>query len=358
MDRESDPVAALVAAVAERSISYDGLSVSKSDGLYTFETTERQVTDLTASALGETAAGDPFVDNWFHWTQRSRSTAEQAFLRWVEHAEERSVPERYSALTSGVVVREWGQLRITATVVDGGRRYGLRHSDDRDADPAELERFVDPLKAREIATTDDKGRYRPLKTAPTLSTGWLFPELTGASLVEAIDFIYPATIQNWALEREGELDVTNWADAADRQSGIYAMVDELSGEQLEWLTEACCVDSQCLKRREWDAADGEEIDTPHGAGAFPCREPCSVVISAARKWTQIEREDTERYTVELTPSEKAQLEALVAAVADGRIDEIREAEFSDPANRQRARYLRAKRFDAEGTLSAESDRPN
>jgi hypothetical protein len=111
------------------------------------------------------------------------------------------------------------------------------------------------------------------------------------------------------------------------------------------------VDSQCLKRRAWDRNEDEKLDAPRGEGEFPCREPCSLVVAAARKWTKLEEEATQTYEFELTPSEKAQLEAIVDAVADSRIDEIREADVYDGANRYRARYLRAKRFDEEGRLS-------
>ena len=87
-----------------------------------------------------------------------------------------------------------------------------------------------------------------------------------------------------------------------------------------------------------------------GDGVFPCREPCSMVIAAARKWTRLESEQSRTYEFDLTPSEKAQIEAIIDAVADGRADEIREADTSDGANRYRARYLRAKLFDDDGNL--------
>jgi hypothetical protein len=74
------------------------------------------------------------------------------------------------------------------------------------------------------------------------------------------------------------------------------------------------------------------------------------VLSAARQWTKLDGEGARTYEFELTPSEKEQLEAIVDAVADGRIDDIREADLYEGANRYRARYLRAKRFDDEGNL--------
>ncbi|TKX77681.1 hypothetical protein EXE53_25295, partial [Halorubrum sp. SD626R] len=121
-------------------------------------------------------------------------------------------------------------------------------------------------------------------------------------------------------------------------------------EHVNWGAEACCDDSQCLKRREWEYDADTELDVDGGDGAFPCREPCSVVVSAARKWTRLESEQPRTYEFELTPSEKEQVEDIIDAVADGRIDEIREADTKEGANRYRARFLRAKRFDDEGNL--------
>jgi hypothetical protein len=142
----------------------------------------------------------------------------------------------------------------------------------------------------------------------------------------------------------------------ERQTGIYGLIqtwDRGEGhEHVEWVAEASCDDSQCLKRREWQYDDETELDAPGGDGAFPCREPCSLVIAAARKWTKLESEEPETYEFELTPSEKEQLEEIVDAVADGRTDEIRDADVYDGANRYRARFLRAKLFDEDGHLPA------
>ena len=278
----------------------------------------------------------------------------RAFLRWIEDADGATVATRYAALAEGIE-RAWGQLRVTATVTDRGeRRYEVRHADDAGVDRAELAAHDDPLEARDVVTFDEKGRYRPLKTAPTLRRGWVFPELGPRDAYEVVETVYPATVANWHREREGELDVNHWRETMARQSGIYGVIktwDRGEGyEHVNWVAEACCDDSQCLKRREWQYDDETDLDVDGGDGVFPCREPCSVVVSAARKWTRLESERPRTYEFELTPSEKEQLEAVVDAVADGRIDEIREADTKEGANRYRARFLRAKLFDDEGNL--------
>jgi hypothetical protein len=234
------------------------------------------------------------------------------------------------------------------------RRYRVCHVDDTGERVEDLDVHTDPLDAREVAETDERGRYRPLSTAPSLRRGWAFADLGPAEVVRTVETFYPATVANWHREREGELDVSHWRDTVSRQTGIYRVVDTwdrgVGYEHVNWVAEACCADSQCLKRREWEYDDETDLDVEGGDGEFPCREPCSLVVSAARRWTRLEGEQSRTYEFELTPSEKEQVEAIVDAVADGRTDEIREADTSEGANRYRARFLRAKRFDDEGNL--------
>ena len=381
-DVDDAQLEALVAA-AEEGVALDGLIVTdeggengeggedredgqdgkdgedREDGVgdrYTFATGSDTHAGLDEAGLGRVAAQNPwYVSNWYYWEAIERPPAERAFLRWLEDADERDVPDRYEAMAEGRLAASWGQLHVTIRLGEHGHRvYTVRHAEDADREPEALEVHTDPRDAREIVTFDDRGRYRPLKTAPTLPTGWAFVDLDGRALAETVGFVYPATVANWYRERRGELDVSHWRETMARQTGIYGVVetwDRGEGhEHVNWVAEACCVDSQCLKRREWAYDEETPLEVDGGDGAFPCREPCSLVVSAARTWTTLEGEEPRTYEFELTPSEKEQLEAIVDAVADGRTDDIREADFSDGANRYRARFLRAKRFDDEGDL--------
>jgi len=343
-------VEALVEA-AEEGVEIDGLRIAQERSGYRFETPERTHEGLSGSELRTAAEESPwFVSNWHYWTHvvGGPESARYEYLRWVEGADDHAVPERYEALSTGLT-REWGQLSITATLADDGvRRYDLRHVADGDRAEEDLETHVDPLDARRIATYDDDGRYRPLSTAPTLRTGWVYPDLDGRALVETVEFLYPATVENWNRERRGELDITHFRETAERQTGIYSIVEGLSVEELEAAAEACCVDSQCLKRRMWDEDEETPLDVPRGEEAFPCREPCSLLVTAARKFVTLGREETRSYEFELTPTEKEQIEGIIDAVADGRVGEIREADLNDGANRYRARYLRALRGGEHG----------
>jgi len=353
-------LAAFREQLAEGAIEYDGLSAEydADADIYHIETPDRQMR-VAADELGtvdpEQAA---YLTNWYFHTQEVGSEVKQAFCRWLEAAEEQPVPDRYDALEDGIA-REWGQLRITTTISnDGTRRYELRHIDDSDVDADALTTHTDPFDARDIGTLDAQGRYRPLKTAPSLDTGWIFPDLSADEVHEAVEAFYPATVVNWYREGRGELDIDHWRDEQDRQSGIYNLITVLPDEAVEWAAAACCDDSQCLKRREWELSADEPLDADGGDGVFPCREPCSMVVAAGREWAKLEREETQTYEFALTPSEKEQIEAIIDAVADDELDEIREADIGNGANRWRARYLREKRFDDDGTLSGTPTHPD
>jgi hypothetical protein len=369
MTTSAEPVDALV-ETAPDGIDFDGLHVEADDDSYTFETPETTTAGLDEVDLRAIATDSTYVTNWYFWHAVAPQKDDRwAFLRWLEDADagngdgdadsgaDVDVEERYEALSNGVVT-EWGQLRIEATLDDtgaGARAYELRHVDDAGVDALSLDSYDDPLDARDIATTDPAGRYRPLKTAPSLRVGWRFADLGPRALVEAVEAFYPATVPNWHREREGELDVTHWEEAIGRQTGMYGVVKTWNRgegyEHVNWVADACCDDSQCLKRREWQYDSETALDVDGGDGAFPCREPCSLVVSASRRWTKLEAEEARTYEFELTPSEKEQVEAIIDAVADGRVGEIREADVYEGANRYRTRFLRAKLFDDEGNLA-------
>ena len=337
---------------APDEISFDGLDVTF-DGEYDYRTPNVEFTGLSEAELRAVATGSEYVTNWYFWHALAPQKDDRwAFLRWLEG--EDAVSERYERLEDGTVT-EWGQLRIEVTLDSGGRRrYRLTHADDTGES---LTAYDDPRKARELCTYTDSGDYRPLKTAPTLRTGWEFAALGPAELVQTIDFFYPATIANWHQERTGTLDVTHWRETMERQTGMYGVIetwDRGEGhEHVEWVAESCCQDSQCLKRRVWQYDDDTELETPGGDGVFPCREPCSLVVTAARQFTKLDAEETQSYEFELTPSEKEQLEALIDAVADGEVADIRDADLKSGANQFRTRFLRARRFDEDGNLAGQ-----
>ena len=304
------------------------------------------------------------------------ATARAAFVERVDRAVE----------TSGAST--WGQLLITdaeagvgsgtsagdGSTPDGSRTYELRHEADRNTDPAALDTYTDSDAAQELARFDDEGEYRPLKSAPTLVRGWRLTGLDSRGLTRAISSFYPASVPNWYREREGYLDVTHYAETAARQTGMYDPVDELSGRALDRAVRACCTDDVCLKRRVWEAGEdgdagdagdavgntdgsGREIDAPPGDGAFPCREPCSLFVAAAREFVLAERDgdgnahdDGDTASTTLTETDREDLDAILTELVENPegVTPVRDGEASEPTNRYRVRYLREKLRDMDG----------
>ncbi len=76
-----------------------------------------------------------------------------------------------SAITAEIKqVTEAGALgQVAITPLAGA--YELRHVQDKGGDDRAL-RKVSTTQLRELASLDAKGNFRPLKSAPDLTTGW------------------------------------------------------------------------------------------------------------------------------------------------------------------------------------------
>jgi hypothetical protein len=247
-------------------------------------------------------------------------SSRESFARWVEEAPEGRV---------------FAQVRVRR-LPEGG--FELRHVDDARTEGVDLALHEDARDAREISKLTEGGEYRPLKSAPNLRRGWLLRVPDGATLAVAMNYLYPAALVHWHLEREGRLEITHYRQNAARQSGIYKRVQRLSDEGARNAALACCEDAVCLKRRLWDVDEETPLDEGRGNGEIPCPEPCSVFVSFARRVRLFEREERRLEPGELTESEKEDLTALVEAAATGRVDFAREAEFEEPLNERRLRY--------------------
>lgn len=229
--------------------------------------------------------------------------------------------------------RVFGQVTVSPDATGG---YALRHVDDAVAH--DLAASEGPRAAREIARFTGNGEYRPLKSSPNLRRGWELKVADARSLATAMNYLYPAGVVHWYMHREGNLEPTSFRENAARQSGIYKRVQKLSDEGVLDAARACCEDAVCLKQTLWDVDDGTSLDIDRGDGEIPCPEPCSIFVSFARRVRLFEREERERDSSVLSPSEREDLAALVEAAATGYVRFVREAEFEKPLNERRMRY--------------------
>ncbi|MDX2080457.1 MAG: DR2241 family protein [Terrimicrobiaceae bacterium] len=176
--------------------------------------------------------------------------------------------------------RRIGQVAIEP-IPDGFR---LCHFDDVGREGLKI--VTDPEAATAIALQDDRGAYRPLKTAPNLRHGW---ELRVTSIPElrlALDALYPAALGNWRATLTGRLSAVPLRETVNRQTGMYRITGKISEDQAVSLRETLCKPG-CLRRILWSVEPAG--DPPPAAEPAPyeipllCAEACNLYVAAARK---------------------------------------------------------------------------
>jgi sirohydrochlorin cobaltochelatase len=183
--------------------------------------------------------------------------------------------------------REVGEIAITFT--DAG--YELRHRDD--CGRGDLAEFRGAEAARELANSDDAGKFRPLKTAPTLRRGWRLVLADVSELHRALDYFYPAMLGLWVSHIESRLAPGNLRPMLARQTGMYRVTQKLTDDQAQTMIGRLCrSDGGCLKHLLWRIDDAVPITTlppeklcapaPFPALPLLCHEACNLLISEAR----------------------------------------------------------------------------
>lgn len=181
---------------------------------------------------------------------------------------------------------------------DGGG-FALCHRADLGRD--DLVIASAPEAARDLATNDDAGVYRPLKTAPNLRRGWALhlPDL--AAVRAALDYFYPAALALWLAQREGRLEATPFRATVDRQTGMYRVTGRITDAQALALVGDCCAPARCHRTILWEMAPGQGHAATLPAGKFDpevdkapavtgptkimpilCAELCNLVVAEAR----------------------------------------------------------------------------
>ena len=183
-------------------------------------------------------------------------------------------------------------------------RFMLSHRDDKSVD--QLKIFRSAEDASKIAKYDDRGNYRPLKTAPNLRHGWRLELDTPADLRRALDYFYPGRLAIFAAWKGGRLQTTPLRETLDRQSGMYRVGAKISDSQLDDLVaDFCRSNGGCLRTILWKRdADGTVASTKlpnekfdpgfDQASAQPgstipatvpllCQEACNLLITECRK---------------------------------------------------------------------------
>ena len=225
----------------------------------------------------------------------------------------------------------WAQVLIQ--VADG--TFTLRHLADRDLPSAELKTVSIP-DLRKLAMFNAAGQFRPLRSAPDLSRGWIFTCNPAAELWRALQELYPGSIPDWFAAQSATPPVTNYRDFTNRQTGMYRISQLLTDDQAAAAIRACCHPRFCLKHRRW-SVQGLEPDSAETKSSIPCLEPCAVLLELARKTARIEQE--EKLDVQLTGSELESLLAATEAALQNNIFTERTGNIGSSSNPRRLQLL-------------------
>ena len=125
--------------------------------------------------------------------------------------------------------REVGEV----AVVGAGEGFELCHC--ADLGRGDLRMDSGATAAREIATYDDAGKFRPLKTAPNLRRGWKLRVADLRELRRALDYFYPAMLGVWLSHTRGELAPVPLRETLGRQTGMYRVTQKLTDDQAQKL---------------------------------------------------------------------------------------------------------------------------
>lgn len=186
-----------------------------------------------------------------------------------------------------------GQVELRRGEAQG---YELRHIDD--VGRTDLELFTRPEDARHLAAYDDKGTFRPLRTAPNLRHGWHLLVTDLAALRLALDHFYPGMLGVLVSYDLKKLPVIPLRDLLERQTGMYAVTKKITDEEAQSMIGGFCTSQGgCLKTILWrispdtpvtslpaDKFDPSVNQTGTNARAIPmlCHEGCNLLVGQAR----------------------------------------------------------------------------
>ena len=174
----------------------------------------------------------------------------------------------------------FGELHLVRC--DSGR-FSARHVDDTGI--AKLEKIETVPELREMAKYDSEGEYRPLKTAPTLRSGWVTECEDAKEFLARLDAIYPALFATWVAYSRNDLTPVPLRETLDRQTGMYRRAGAITDQMANQIMRGLC-SKGCVRKIAWP------IDARCAVGRLPkrahripaiCTEACTFAVSEARR---------------------------------------------------------------------------
>lgn len=187
--------------------------------------------------------------------------------------------ELESHLPLGTEIR-FGELHL---IRDGNGQFSARHLDDTGM--GNLEPIDSASELRELAKFDAEGEYRPLKTAPTLRSGWVTKCDNAAEFLRRLDAIYPAVFASWVAYAREELAPVPFRKTLDRQTGMYRFSGAITDQMANKIMRDLCAKG-CVRKIAWPIDDRCAVGRiPKRSHRIPaiCMEACTFAVSEARR---------------------------------------------------------------------------
>ncbi len=186
-------------------------------------------------------------------------------------------------------------------IAKNGNGYALCHREDEAG--AGLEVFSSPDDAATLAKLDEKGQYRPLKTAPNLRRGWRLEVANLGALRLAVEGFYPGRLAMLTAWEGHGLTTTPLRATLNRQTGMYRAAARVSDEEADAVINRFCRsqggEPGCLRIILWARDETKArpsfrlpldkfiapIDqTGRGENMMPllCQEACNLLVAEMR----------------------------------------------------------------------------
>ncbi len=156
--------------------------------------------------------------------------------------------------------------------------WHCHHVDDSE-NRGGLKVFTAPEDARAIATYDDHGAFRPVKSAPTLKHGWILHLQSTSELLLALEFFYPAAIGLWEHWLAGTLQPASLRETLGRQTGMYRFAKNITDEQAQAMVAAESDSAtKCLRHLTWQISPGVPLNSVPADKLPPPKDEAPAVI--------------------------------------------------------------------------------
>ncbi len=110
--------------------------------------------------------------------------------------------------------------------------------------------------------------FRPLASSADLPGGWHVPLASPEMLPAVVETIYPGTVADWSLNRQGRFQPETLQTVSQRQRGMFRGIDQTS--QIDAHVQAIC--GGCVRHPTWFFGS-TAVDV------LPCPSPCNVWLS-------------------------------------------------------------------------------